>query len=166
MTISDRYVCENGHTTEVSIRNEKIIFRNTIPAVESDIDDFIDVPAHIKTIVKEAYKCSAYDAPIAGASVVRRLLDELLYELGCTQPYLGAKVTQFESLCNSDQNFRQSHATLYRRLPLFRTIANLAGYHAHAQEKPIINVVKSEFEEYLHAVEGAIKDKWPNRRNR
>jgi hypothetical protein len=165
MSIPNIYSCQNGHAHTVLIRGGKILSIQPHPIVESDIDEFVDVPDHIRTLVKEAYRCSASDAPIAGACIVRRLLDELLYELGFTTRYLGEKVTDFESRANNDSSFRQTNDTICRRIPIFKTIANLAGYHAHAQQRPIVSVVKTEFEEYLHAVEGAIKDRWPNRRN-
>jgi len=164
MTITNNYRCRNGHEVTVSVRNGRIILITPL-AIESDIDDYTDVPLQMKILIKEAYKCSVADAPVAGACVIRRLLDELLYELGFTRSYLGRKITAFETRCNNDQNFRTRHDTLFRRLEVFRTIAKLSSYHAHAQERPIVDVIKSEFEEYLHVVEGAIKEKWPNRRN-
>ena len=165
MLISNLYTCANGHRHTILIKQAQIISITPHPIIESDIDNFIDVPDHIKKLVKEAHKCSAFDTPVAGAGVVRRLLDELLYELGFTQTYLGAKVSQFENRCNNSPSFRQAHETICRRISTFQTIAGLGGYHGHAQSR-IVDVVKSEFDVFLHVVEGAIKNHWPNRRSR
>jgi len=163
--ITSNYQCKNGHEYTISVRGARIIWMSPSPIIESDIDDFVDVPDHIKKLVKEAYKSSAYDIPIAGACVVRRLLDELLYGLGCRKKYVGSKVTEFETKCNNDPVFKQNYLTLFNRLSTFRTIASLGGYHAHAHGSPIVNVIKSEFDLYLHAVEASVKEKWPNRRS-
>jgi hypothetical protein len=163
IAITNSYRCENTHESTLYIRNGKILAVSLCPAVESDIEQFADVPDHIKTLVKEAYKCSAYDIPIAGACTVRRLLDELLYDLGFRNNFVGSKVTAFETKCNNDAPFKQTNETVFRRLAIFKTVAGLSGFHAHAQGTPITAVIKSEFEQYLHAVEGAIEDHWPRR---
>jgi len=160
--VTSSYQCQNTHESTLSVRNGRILAVSLCPAEESDIEQFADIPDHIKTLVKEAYKCSAYIS-VAGACIVRRLLDELLYDLGFHHTFVGGKVTAFETRCNNDAPFRQTNETIFRRLAIFKTVAGLSGFHAHAQGTPITAVIKSEFEEYLHAVEGAIKDHWPRR---
>jgi len=56
MTITNNYRCGSGHEVTVSVRNGKIILI-TPSTIESDIDDYIDVPLQMKTLIKEAYKC-------------------------------------------------------------------------------------------------------------
>lgn len=162
--ITNLYTCPNGHRYTIFIKQAQIISITPHPIIESDIDDFVDVPDHVKKLMKEAYKCSAFEVPVAGVSVVRRLLDELLYDLGFTQKYLGTKVRRFQDRCNNDPGFRRAHGSLCRRISTFQTIAGLGGYHGHAQSR-IVDVVETEFDVFLHVVEGAIKNRWPNRGN-
>lgn len=160
-TVTDIYTCQNGHSATISIREGKIISRMTQKT--SDIEEYPDVPDYIKEIVTEAYTCSGLKVPKAGASLVRLLLDDLLYELGFTQGMCGNKVAALDNRCRNDAGFRQNHGTLCRRVSLFRTIGSLCGFHVHAQGRPITEVIQTEFDGYLVAVEGAVKERWPRR---
>lgn len=157
ISINDFCLCNNNHKTSVTIRGGKIIFKNT--RVESDIVEYARVPDHLKEITKEAYVCMTEKVSKAGACMVRLMLDGLLWEIGFKDGFLGRKLNNFERKCKSDISFASNNKTIYDRIAIFRTISQLAGYHAHAQSG-FLRVNPTEFEQYLHAVEGAIKDKW------
>lgn len=150
--------CPNKHWFEVTVLNYEII-GYTLFFHETDIDNYIDVPSHIKETLKQAHSCfgEVLDAPEGGACLVRKVLDEFLLKLGFTQDYVGTKVSQLEIECNQG-----NHPTLKNRLESFRTIAGMGGFHAHAQQT-YTPIVKSEWEGHLSTIEGAVKEKW-NRR--
>jgi hypothetical protein len=138
----------------------KIVDLKPVAQKESDIDNYSDVPGDIKDVVKEAYSCMNSRASKAGASMVRLLLDGLLFHMNFQNEAPTAKVNSLESRCNSDKNFKTRNKTICSRVGVFRTIAGLAGFHAHAQKK-IVDVSPTEFEMYLYAVETAVKEAWP-----
>jgi len=128
----------------------------------SDIDGYLDVPSHLREIIKEAYICLSEEAPKAGTCAVRLVLDDFLYEMNCKADRPLQKVQELESRCKKDSSFEIQWRSICRRIDIFKTIAGLGGYHAHPQ-KNITNVLDSEFMAYLRAVEGAVTDYWPKR---
>lgn len=157
ISVPDFYLCNNGHKTSVIIRGGTIISKNT--RQESPLINSTTVPDHLKQIITEAYICIGEKAPKAGACMVRLMLDGLLWEMNFRRRMVGDKVTELETQCGIP-GFLTSNRTMCDRVPVFRTISNLAGYHAHAQST-FLQVSPTEFEQYLHIVEGAIKDRWP-----
>lgn len=156
LVITDHYYCSNNHKTELKIKGGKIIDKKT--EIQSEIDKFPKVPDHLKILIKEAYVCQNAKTGKAGAMMVRLILDGLLFEMSYQERMVGEKVTHLSNDC-ATQPFKTNNDTLCRRIPIFRTISDLSGYHAHAQSN-ILDVVDSEFAQYLFTVEGAIKEKW------
>jgi len=161
-TMSLRIKCPNEHYNEFAIRGRVILSHVGFGNV-SDIDSYLDVPEHIKSLIKESYVCVNENLPIAGIGVVRRSLDELLYQLGFTQRNLGDKVTALGVRFNNDVNFLQTYPTINRRLSIFRTISDLGGFYLHAQRTSVFNIATSEVSSYLYVVEAGIKEVWPRR---
>jgi hypothetical protein len=156
------YCQKCSRVTTIKVSNGELVDVKPEPADESDVDQYIDVPDHIKDSLKEAYVCKNSKVGRAGACVVRLILDDLLHTVDCHQERPYAKVVHLEGKCHNDLAFSQQHASLCRRVDIFKTIASLAGYYAHGQMK-IVNVSPGEFELYLKAVEAAVKDRWPTR---
>jgi hypothetical protein len=154
--------CSGNHRTTIKVKGGRIIDLKAQRESPTDIDDYVDVPVHIKDVIKEAHICLAQDATKAGASMVRLVLDVLLFEKSFTNDQPMAKVNALEQRCQGGGSFESSNRPLCRRIVLLKTIAGLAGYHAHAQ-KHFLNVLPEEFETYLVAVESAVKETWPRR---
>jgi len=155
--------CQNGHKNTVKVRQGMIIDIETRDT--GNIDEYVEVPSYIKDIITEAYICLSEEAHKAGACAVRLVLDDFLFELGCKADRPFKKVEQLQSKCKPSSRFEIKRRSICRRIDVFKTIAGLGGYHAHAQ-KSITEVNESEFGIYLYAVEGAVKDFWPTRGGR
>lgn len=160
ITIENNYNCQNGHIHTCSIRDGAFLdVSQTV--TQSDIDTYQNVPDHIKDIINEAYMCQSWELTISGACVVRRLLDELLYHHGFDGRQVGTKVSQLQKRCNESARFERSHPSLCDRTGVFRTVADLAGFQAHAQGYQPINVLLGDFNMYLYAIETEIKTMYP-----
>jgi len=156
--------CPSNHRTTIKVKGGGIIDIKVQEIGETDVDDYVDVPAHIRDVVKEAHVCYAQGATKSGAMAVRLILDDLLFEKGFQEREPMQKVNAFEQRCRTDTGFEAANRSLFRRIDLFKTIAGLAGYHAHAQpQRSLFEVQPEEFHAYLMAVESAVKETW-NRR--
>jgi len=144
----------------ISIKGGKIVDFKPVAQKESDVDSYLDVPGDVKDVMKEAYSCMNSQASKAGACMVRLLLDALLFHMNFQDERPTAKVNSLESKCNSDKNYKSSNDPICRRVGIFKTIAGLAGFHAHAHKK-LVDVSPTEFELYLYAVETSVKEHWP-----
>ncbi len=95
MVINDYVICENNHRTNVSIKNGQIISKETF-SHQSELLKNPNIPDHIKRFIEEAYLCLNAKASRAGASMVRLMLDGLLWEIGFKDRMAGEKLTNFE----------------------------------------------------------------------
>jgi len=159
--VTQSVACPNNHKTIVKVRGGKIIDIDTRET--GDIHEYVDVPPHLKEIIQEAYVCFGEGIPKAGTCAVRLVLDDFLFELGCTAQEVYNKVKQLESKCKSDLDFEKKWRIICRRIAIFEAVARLGGYHAHAQEHKITEVSPSEFSNYLYTIEAAVKDFWPKK---
>lgn len=157
IVMTDFYHCKNNHKTTLKFKDGKIIDKNSTNY--GDIEDYPGVPKHLKEFIKEAYVCQNEKASKAGATLVRLILDGFLWELRIRDRYVGTKVNTLKTKCTGT-SYKNNHRALCSRVPVFSTVADLAGYHAHAQPK-VLQVNETEFATYLHTVEAAIKEKWP-----
>ncbi len=160
--VEQEVLCPDNHKTTIKVKGGGIIDVKAQKDAPTDIDDYVNVPVHIKDVIKEAHICLAQDATKAGACMVRLVLDVLLFEKNFQTDQPMSKVNALEQMCGGGGSFESNNRPLCRRIALFKTIAGLAGYHAHAQ-KHLFNVLPEEFQTYLAAVESAVKETWPQR---
>jgi len=153
-------VCPNNHKNELKVTMGKIVDVKTCEV--SDIEKYIDVPPHIRDIVREAYICLSYGAHRAGTCAIRLVLDALLFAQGFQDRMTFTKVVKLETRCRRDYQFRQNRGILCQRINTFKDLAGLSGYYVHAQ-KHVDDVIPSEFKMFLCMVEAAVKNCWPRK---